>query len=66
MEVEDLGEAEHHLRAHDVPIVGVPRDRGDGALQMYATDPDGHVIEFFVPAARAGGDSTALVSERAG
>ena len=65
VEVDDLGETERHLRAHDVPIVGEPRDRGDGALQMYATDPDGHVLEFFVPAARAAGDSTGLVAERA-
>jgi catechol 2,3-dioxygenase-like lactoylglutathione lyase family enzyme len=47
-EVADLEEARQHLQAHDVAIVGGPRPRGDGVLQMYARDPDGYVVELFV------------------
>ena len=47
-EVADLEEARQHLQAHDVAIVGGPRPRGDGVLQMYVRDPDGYVVEFFV------------------
>lgn len=47
-EVADLEEARQHLRDHNVEIVGGPRPRGDGVLQMYVCDPDGYVIEFFI------------------
>jgi catechol 2,3-dioxygenase-like lactoylglutathione lyase family enzyme len=47
-EVADLEEARQHLQAHDVAIVGGPRPRGDGVMQMYVRDPDGYVVELFV------------------
>lgn len=47
-EVDDLEAAMHHLRAHDVEIVGGPRPRGDGVQQLYICDPDGYIIELFV------------------
>ena len=47
-EVADLEEARRHLQAHNVAIVGGPRPRGDGVLQMYVCDPDGYIVEFFV------------------
>src|SRR5437868_15530203 len=47
-EVANLEEARRHLQAHHVEIVGGPRPRGDGVLQMYACDPDGSIIELFV------------------
>src|SRR5256712_12670390 len=40
-EVADLEEARRHLQAHNVAIVGGPRPRGDGVMQMYVLDPDG-------------------------
>ena len=47
-EVANLEETRHHLQAHDVAIVGGPRPRGDGVLQMYVLDPDGYIVELFV------------------
>jgi catechol 2,3-dioxygenase-like lactoylglutathione lyase family enzyme len=47
-EVADLEEARRHLQAHHVAVVGGPRPRGDGVLQMYVCDPDGYIVELFV------------------
>ncbi len=47
-EVDDLEEAQKHLRSHNIEIVGGPRPRGDGVQQLYVLDPDGYVVEFFV------------------
>jgi catechol 2,3-dioxygenase-like lactoylglutathione lyase family enzyme len=47
-EVTDLEEARQHLQAHDIAIVGGPRPRGDGVMQMYVCDPDGYIVEFFI------------------
>ena len=47
-EVANLEEARRHLQAHNVEIVGGPRPRGDGVLQMYVCDPDGYIVELFV------------------
>jgi catechol 2,3-dioxygenase-like lactoylglutathione lyase family enzyme len=47
-EVADLEEARKHLQAHDTMLVGGPRPRGDGVMQMYVRDPDGYIIELFV------------------
>lgn len=46
-EVEDLTACQRHLQTHDVPIVGGPRPRGDGVMQLYICDPDGYVVELF-------------------
>lgn len=34
------------LRLHQVPIVAGPRPRGDGPIQTYIHDLDGHLIEL--------------------
>jgi len=47
-EVANLEEARQHLQAHDIAIVGGPRPRGDGVMQMYVRDPDGYIIELFI------------------
>ena len=47
-EVGDLNATIEHLRAHNVELVGGPRQRGDGVTQIFICDPDGYVIEFFV------------------
>jgi len=47
-EVTDLEETRKHLLTHDISIVGGPRPRGDGVMQMYVCDPDGYIVEFFV------------------
>jgi len=47
-EVADLEEARKHLQAHDTMLVGGPRPRGDGVMQMYVRDPDGYIVELFV------------------
>ena len=47
-EVDDLEEAQRYLKAHDVTIVGGPRPRGDGVMQLYIRDPDGYIVELFV------------------
>ncbi|RAQ94342.1 VOC family protein [Thermogemmatispora tikiterensis] len=51
-EVIDLEGARQHLQALGVPIVGGPRPRGDGVMQLYICDPDGHVIELFAWSSR--------------
>jgi catechol 2,3-dioxygenase-like lactoylglutathione lyase family enzyme len=47
-EVANLEEARQHLQAHSVALVGGPRPRGDGVMQIYVCDPDGYIIELFV------------------
>lgn len=47
-EVEDLEDALHSLKTHNVAIVGGPRPRGDGVMQLYVCDPDGYIVELFV------------------
>jgi len=48
LRVEDLREWERHLDSGKVPYRG-PKQRPDGALQLFLADPDGHVIELFTP-----------------
>ena len=58
-EQADLGRARHvgftienvdgclrTLAQHNVPVVLGPRPRGDGAIQLYCYDPDGHLVEL--------------------
>ena len=47
-EVDDLEEAQRHLKSHNVTIVGGPRPRGDGVMQLYVCDPDGYMVELYV------------------
>ncbi len=46
-EVENLAQTVAYLNEKHVPIVGGPRPRGDGVIQLYICDPDGYVIELF-------------------
>jgi catechol 2,3-dioxygenase-like lactoylglutathione lyase family enzyme len=45
--VDDLEEAQRHLRVCNVAIVGGPQPRGDGVEQLYICDPDGYIVELF-------------------
>jgi catechol 2,3-dioxygenase-like lactoylglutathione lyase family enzyme len=47
LEVDDLEGACRRLAEHDVQLIGGPMPRGDGYEQVFAFDPDGHVIELF-------------------
>ncbi len=44
--VNDPMSAVPHLRAAKVPIVAGPKQRPDGATQVFIQDPDGYVIEL--------------------
>jgi catechol 2,3-dioxygenase-like lactoylglutathione lyase family enzyme len=46
-EVDDLGDALSRLARHGVPLAGGPMPRGDGYVQAFFFDPDGHVLELF-------------------
>ena len=45
MHVESIEAALTHLEAHGMEVDG-PKDRPDGAIQIFIKDPDGHVLEF--------------------
>ena len=45
--VEDAFAAVELLQSRGVRIMGGPKDRGDGAMQAWFYDPDGHVVEVF-------------------
>jgi catechol 2,3-dioxygenase-like lactoylglutathione lyase family enzyme len=46
IEVDDLEATVAALKAKGGELVGGPRPRGDGVLQAYVSDPDGHVVEL--------------------
>ena len=46
-EVDDLDAWLAHLRSHGIAIVGDKQPRGDGVMQSFVEDPDGHLLEFF-------------------
>ena len=48
--VDNALTAADYLRAHNVEIIAGPRNRPDGAIQLYILDPDGHQIEITSPA----------------
>lgn len=48
-EVDDGDEAARHLQDAGVPILSGPKHRPDGAVQVFITDPDGHVVELCSP-----------------
>ncbi len=50
--VEDAEAAAAVLRRLDLPILSGPKPRPDGILQVFVTDPDGHVIELCSPPPR--------------
>lgn len=48
-EVDDAAAAVPQLTAHGVAILSGPKPRPDGFIQVFVTDPDGHVIELCSP-----------------
>ena len=52
MAIEDADSWATHLVKHRIQIDG-PRQRPDGALQIFLRDPDGHVIELLARPSRA-------------
>lgn len=46
-EVDDLAPALARLAEHGVGLEGGPMPRGDGFVQAFFLDPDGHVLELF-------------------
>ena len=46
-EVDDLDAACARLAEHGVELEGGPMPRGDGYVQVFFLDPDGHVLELF-------------------
>ena len=48
-EVADGHAAARRLVELSVPIVSGPKERPDGAVQVFVTDPDGHVVELCSP-----------------
>ncbi len=48
-QVDDAHAAADQLRSSGVEIIAGPRNRPDGAVQLYILDPDGHQIEITSP-----------------
>jgi catechol 2,3-dioxygenase-like lactoylglutathione lyase family enzyme len=45
-EVDDALAATESLRQKGISVVSGPKNRPDGMIQVFATDPDGHVVEL--------------------
>ena len=58
-EVKDLGTALARLADHHVALEGGPMPRGDGYVQVFFRDPDGHVLELFQHTAEDQSDAPA-------
>jgi catechol 2,3-dioxygenase-like lactoylglutathione lyase family enzyme len=54
--VDDLPEMLAGVRERGGEVTGGPRARGDGVLQAYLTDPDGHVVELMQIGVEVTGD----------
>lgn len=48
-EVDDAHAAARRIIELGIPIVSGPKERPDGAVQVFVCDPDGHVIELCHP-----------------
>ena len=46
-EVDDANHCAEILSSHNIEILSGPRQRPDGAIQLYIADPDGHIVELF-------------------
>ena len=44
--VDDAHEATARLEELNITIVSGPKERPDGAVQVFVCDPDGHVVEL--------------------
>ena len=47
--VDDAESVVAFLKDNQVPLLGPPKPRPDGFIQVFVTDPDGHVIELCSP-----------------
>lgn len=45
-EVEDARAAAEYLKSQNIELVDDAKERPDGAVQVFLTDPDGHVVEL--------------------
>jgi len=45
-QVDDAHACVDRLRELEVPIAAGPKERPDGAVQVFVCDPDGHVVEL--------------------
>ncbi len=45
-EVADAAAAAEILKQRGIALIGEPKRRPDGAIQMFVADPDGHVVEL--------------------
>lgn len=45
-QVDDAHLAAQRCRELGLPVVDGPKERPDGAVQVFVTDPDGHVVEL--------------------
>lgn len=45
--VDNFDQALTLLQQHTIPVVAGPKERPDGASQVYIHDPDGHLVELF-------------------
>lgn len=48
--VDDAPASARRLQELGVPLVGPPKLRPDGAVQVFLRDPDGHLVELTSPA----------------
>ncbi|GAB4144447.1 MAG: hypothetical protein Tsb009_16100 [Planctomycetaceae bacterium] len=48
-EIEDGNAAVARLEELNIPLLAGPQTRPDGAIQLFVTDPDGHVVELCSP-----------------
>jgi catechol 2,3-dioxygenase-like lactoylglutathione lyase family enzyme len=48
-EIDDAHAATRRLTELGVPIVAGPKERPDGAVQVFVADPDGHTVELCSP-----------------
>jgi glyoxylase I family protein len=59
-EVDDLDEARREVEARGAKVSGAPRQRGDGVVQMYLTDPDGYIVELMAAGGARGGEAPTI------
>lgn len=48
-EVDDANAIVGRVKELQIPIVSGPQTRPDGAVQLFVSDPDGHVVELCSP-----------------
>lgn len=48
-EVEDARAAYERVQELGLPLISGPKERPDGAVQVFVSDPDGHVVELCSP-----------------